>query len=947
MLDIQKALAVFKDLNIFFKMPLTNEVIPFQKKLRADFGEINKNTTYNAIINNVLLGVFDVKGDKLFQDFTTIMSKDPNAIDAVFANKRDLLFDHRKFNDEFRVGEIALISNIDIFQQIAIKHALAGDVVIEGPPGTGKSETILNILANIALNGKTALFVSEKSTAMDVVYNRLGRLRHVALYVPNLVEDKKRFYQQFVDYENYFEKEYKPELLDFPRTRFDAGMIDSGFAKANRIWDIYGMRISSGKNEYALFDMLLNFHVHDVKNIQIADPSEFDAWIQKYSDYQWIVRHNEYLGLEEEVLRKWRLDDFVRLADVYASLPADRRDRTMEYVVHQFLKQKTIEAPKVVNPFFKPKKNERETYAALKACVKRYLGLKEYASKSKAAIIQWVIANNVARESAKYFYSWYMQTQSANHLKDLLFCQTDVDRYTARFDQETQNFIRGCKAELHALIVRKFYEIYQTDKTGLLEICRHGRIAQSALKDITWWFGMYASSLKRLYPIHIMSFETASVLLENQKNLYDYVVIDEASQVFLERALPALYRAGKYIVAGDTKQLRPSSFFQARANYDDDSFEELDSESIIETNEAVNAVSLIHFLKERARISTMLKYHYRSDFSSLIAFTNSHIYGNELIFMDRAIKPGQTFVVHQVANGKWAANRNVEEAAQLVRRVQEISRTPDYQKTLGIITFNKTQAELIETMLDKLNDPLVNEWRERCNEDDEYIGLFVKNVENVQGDERDIVLFSLGYDKTVSNYGPISKAEGENRLNVAITRAKSRIELFKTNYASEYNGWSSKIPGTRLLVEYLDYCEKQHLIGDETANSTNVVTASLQHLDQVEDNANKEFVVRSISKYLRQVFGKYFEINQNVVEGQYLFDFVFYRDSVPVLAIDVDIPRFRSVSHFYEAFVYKNIFMHKRGWNHFRIWTSEWIISMKNVLVALQQRLSAVCRPGK
>ncbi|WP_027124131.1 AAA domain-containing protein [Mycoplasmoides pirum] len=934
-LDIQQALNVFKDLNIIFKMPLTNEVIPFEKKGKPEFLEANKNQSYNALVNNVLLGIFDVKGDKLFQDFTTIMSKDPNAIDEVFANKRDLLFDHKAFNNNFKVGEIALISNIDIYQQLSIKHALMGDVVIEGPPGTGKSETILNILANIALNNKTALFVSEKTTAMDVVYNRLGKLKHIALYVPNLIEEKRKFYQQFVEYENYFEKEYRPELLNYSRSNFDSSLINEGYEKNNKIHNIYNLKINSGKHEYDLFDMLLNFSVLDTKNITVKDAKEFDDWISQHSDYQWLAKHNEYLTLEEEIIKDWKIENFNKFLNIYSH---DVTDWKWEYLISQYLKSGIIELPKIKNPFFKAKNNIKVLYKKLKNQIEKYLVLKNYSSKSKANTIQWVITNNVNRESSRFFYSWYMQTCSASQLKDLLFLQNDIDKHSIKFEEETQKFINNCKDELHALIIKKFYNIYQTDKSTLLEMCRHGR--NSNLKDISWWFKMYSNLLKQLYPIHIMSFETASILLENNKNLYDYVIIDEASQVFLERALPALYRASKYVVAGDTKQLRPSNFFQSRANYNDDSFDELDSDNIIETNEAVNAVSLIHFLKERARISTMLRYHYRSDFSNLIAFTNNHIYGNELIFMDKAIKSNQTFIVHNITNGRWQSNRNFEEAQALVNRIRDLTRTEDYDKSLGVITFNKTQTELIENLMDKMNDPFVNEWRDRYNENDEYIGLFVKNVENVQGDERDIILFSLGYDKSVSNYGPISKAEGENRLNVAITRAKHRIELFKTNMASEYNGWSSKIPGTRLLVEYLDYCEKQNLISKEDPESGNVVTASIQHLDS---NFNKEYILHSVNKQLKQIFGKYFEINQNVVEGQYIFDFVFYRNGVPILAIDIDTPKFDSLSQFYERFLYKNIFMKKRGWNHFRIWTSEWIISIKNVLLNLQKKLSTIC----
>ena len=934
-LNIQEAFDIFKELNINFKMPLTNEIIPFQKKTRLDFNTIPKGTSYNVATNNVLLGIFDVKGDKLFQDFTTIMSKDPNAIDEVFENKRDLLFNYNEFNNNFQIGEINLISNIDIYQQLAIKHALMGDIVIEGPPGTGKSETILNILVNIALNNKTALFLSEKTTAMDVVYNRLGKLKHIALYVPNLIDDKQKFYQQFVEYETYFEKEYRDDLLSYQKPPLDFNLIINSFNNSKRIWSIYEMKISSGKHEYNFEDILLNFQIIDISMINVSDPKNFDEWIINFSNEKWLNKHEQYLLLENEIIKKWKFKDFLDFVNIYNQ---NFSLKTFLHVIHNYLKNNVVEVSKIPNLFFKPNANDKQMYENLTKTIKHYLSLKDYGSKIKANTIKWVISNNLLKNQKMYFYSWYVQNQAPKYLKELLHSQVDLDHFEHKFTNELQTFIGNCKHALHALIIKKFYEIYKKNKTTLLEMCRHGR--NSNYKDISWWFNMYRSILKELYPIHIMSFETASILLENKKNLYDYVIIDEASQVFLERALPALYRANKYIIAGDTKQLHPSNFFQSRANYDDDTFEELNNGNVIETNEAVNATSLIHFLKERARISTMLRYHYRSDFSNLIAFTNNHIYENELIFMDKAIKAERTFIVHNVKDGKWQSNRNFEEAQALVNRLQELSNSKDYQKTIGVITFNKTQCDLIENLLDKLNDPLINEWRDRYNDNGEYIGLFVKNVENVQGDERDLILFSLGYDKTVTNYGPISKSEGENRLNVAITRAKHRIELFKTNMANEYNGWSSKIPGTRLLVEYLDYCEKQDLIERQNSNKNYVITSSYRNQNSIR--YSDEYIFKSVEKNLKQVFGNFFDISLNVVEGKYMFDFVLYRQGVPILAIDVDLPKFKDLNSFYENFVYKNIFIKKRGWNHFRIWTSEWIISPKNVLIQLQKKLSSI-----
>lgn len=209
----------------------------------------------------------------------------------------------------------------------------------------------------------------------------------------------------------------------------------------------------------------------------------------------------------------------------------------------------------------------------------------------------------------------------------------------------------------------------------------------------------------------------------------------------------------------------------------------------------------------------------------------------------------------------------------------------------------------------------------------------LKNVENVQGDERDIIIFSLGYDKSVNNYGPISKEEGANRLNVAITRAKSRIELFKTNKANEYSGWASNSEGARLLVEYLSYCEEQ-------ANSSNLKKQAVTNPSESINFTEDAKIATEVWDLLNQVFGQYFDLKKNVLEGTYFFNIVFYKDGIPKLAVDIDLPQFDGISQFYENLIYKNIFLQKRGWKHFRIWTSDWKLFKKKVLLDIKQMLT-------
>nr|WP_255565847.1 AAA domain-containing protein [Mycoplasma sp. E35C] len=929
-LNLNQALEIFRSLDIGFKQPITNEVVPFFEITKKDFAaKWAENGGVNSIANNIILGIFDVKGDKLLQDFSDIMMNDPVAIDDLFTNKRDLLFNHDEFANNYSLSDIYLASHLDFFQQLAVKHALDGNVVIEGPPGTGKSETILNILVNIALKGKTALFVTEKTTAMEVVYNRLGKYKNLALYIPALDKEANRFYSQFSSYEKFFTDNYHNNVLNTPQAKFEPGYLKQYLDLSFQIQRIYNHQISSGDFSYPFLDLILNFKPLDVDHIEIDDYTRFNEWVRLFTDESWLVKHKEYIVLYNEIDATWKAETFAKFLKIYQNDPNDLK--TLMYAIHLYVKKNVVKENYVVPFYFKPYDELIRSSRLVVDQINRFLELNKYKSETYKRIILKNEEINIKKYQREYFNSWFVQNHSSAYLGKLNYAQNALDHLQENYSSDVDVYIQSCKRNLKSIIIRNFYTLYKEDKKTLLEICRQGR--NKHFKNINWWFNLNRDIIMKLFKIHIMSFETASVLLENKKDLYDYVIIDEASQVFLERALPTLYRAKKYIIAGDTKQLKPTSFFSSRSEYDEVALDQIADEDLIEVEESLNAVSLIHFLKERSRINVMLKYHYRSNFGDLIAFTNDHIYDSELIFMNKAIKQSNSFIVHDVVNGKWKDRKNVAEAQEVVNRIQKLTLTEDYKKTVGVVAFNKNQATLIELLLDKLNDPRVNEWRERYNENGEYVGLFVKSVENVQGDERDIILFSIAYDKTVTSYGPISSVNnGINRLNVAITRSKDRIEIFKSSKASEYNGWGSPSPGSRLFVEYLDYCEK-------TAMNVNIATFDKQTREIEEKLKQKPQIFSDVKKTLEQAFGQYFTIKQNVDNGSYNFDFVIYYDDIPFLAIDLDIKNFNGMADFNENYVYKKIFLTKRGWKHYNLWSTEWKLDKKKVLLDIKDIL--------
>jgi len=302
-------------------------------------------------------------------------------------------------------------------------------------------------------------------------------------------------------------------------------------------------------------------------------------------------------------------------------------------------------------------------------------------------------------------------------------------------------------------------------------------------------------------PIWLMNPEAASRLLPKNRSMFDYVVFDEASQMPVELALPTLYRGRHVIISGDEKQLPPSAFFSGRIeNDEDDDLDDLfqnneqNEEQQAALEEAWNRREIkdcpdLLALGRSILPQSLLQVHYRSQFRELIAYSNAAFYGNRLNVHvqhpELEIKRAKPIEVIRV-DGIYQDQTNPDEADKIVALIENYWRKPQ-RPTMGVVTFNQKQSKLIEERLEHLagaNTDFKNAYLQELNrqEDGEDMGFFVKNVENVQGDERDIILFSTTFGKNTQgkfrrNFGALGQSGGERRLNVAISRARKKILL--------------------------------------------------------------------------------------------------------------------------------------------------------------------------
>jgi hypothetical protein len=307
--------------------------------------------------------------------------------------------------------------------------------------------------------------------------------------------------------------------------------------------------------------------------------------------------------------------------------------------------------------------------------------------------------------------------------------------------------------------------------------------------------------LMALRPVWLMTPDVASRVLQPKAGMFDTVIYDEASQMPVEYALPTLFRSKIVVVSGDEKQMPPTSFFASKVENDeaalfdgeepDESATEQERDEFAETwnrREIKDCPDLLHLARVVLE-PRMLQVHYRSAYRELIAFSNASFYGNRLSVpvrhpddVVRKIRPIEVIR----SNGIYVSQTNPTEATDVVSYLARLWKEPA-PPSAGVVTFNRKQAEVIEEALehqaeedDQFRDALMRE-RERA-EGGEDMGFFVKNVENVQGDERDVIIFSSTFGPNAEgtfrrNFGVLGQAGGERRLNVGVTRARQKVVM--------------------------------------------------------------------------------------------------------------------------------------------------------------------------
>lgn len=420
------------------------------------------------------------------------------------------------------------------------------------------------------------------------------------------------------------------------------------------------------------------------------------------------------------------------------------------------------------------------------------------------------------------------------------------------------------------------------------------------LKPLRALFQEINNILVDLKPIFMMSPLSVSMFLDPKIYQFDCVIFDEASQITTENAALGLYRAKQVIVVGDNEQLPPTSFFS----------NDIEDEEDVEYNVYESVLDECRTCLPQI----MLKWHYRSKDESLIAFSNKEIYHDLVTFPSPTLNSDALGVHYEyVENGIYekGVRINRQEAKKAVELVFEhFRKTPE--KSLGIVTFNQAQQSLIEN--------LINRKRREDNSFEEFFdemkenAFFIKNLETVQGDERDCIILSIGFAKGINgklsmNFGPINQNGGYRRLNVAITRAKEKVILLGSILPEDFDLSKTESRGVCMLKNYIEFA----------INKGRLATYAT--------NFSEDAILTDIKKSLKD-FG--YEADINIGFSSFKIDLAIKDKDKYILAILADGHNYHNFTSTNDRIVLRKEVLENCGWNVYELFSPSYVLNPRS-----------------
>ena len=429
-----------------------------------------------------------------------------------------------------------------------------------------------------------------------------------------------------------------------------------------------------------------------------------------------------------------------------------------------------------------------------------------------------------------------------------------------------------------------------------------------------------SESIQALKPCLMMSPISVAQYLKPGIFAFDIVIMDEASQILPEDAIGVIARGAQIVIVGDPKQLPPTSFFQAAMNADND-----DHSENLYLNEAESILDAVSSLFTKRR----LRWHYRSRHESLIAFSNKYFYDSNLIIFPSPMQKSDEFGIRfKKIQGHFVNSCNGEEAHFVVQTALDmLLNHPD--ESIGIVAMNSQQRDEIERQFElaiKKDTLLQNAYEKNLSR---FEPIFIKNLENVQGDERDVILISMTYGpatiggRVFQRFGPINYESGWRRLNVLFTRAKKRMHIFSSMDAADIFVSAESNQSLRAFRAFLDYCETGHL-------------HQAVHTGKAPDSDFEIAVMEALAK-------QGYECEPQLGIAGFFLDLAVKNPNQPgqfLMGIECDGATYHSAKSARDRDRLRQEILESLGWQIARIWSTDWFKNPEAQLQPILKRLN-------
>ena len=738
--------------------------------------EINNNTV--MIWPGVSLGFFEPTGGYLRKLMLKILNE--GHLDDILEVEFDKNIYKKTITDSIFKKNFGFykIVHSNLSQDKAIVSALNQNTIIWGPPGTGKSQTITNILTNVLMFNKTALVVSQKKAALEVLKNRMESLEIFCLFILNDREmNKKKFYEPIKSYISFLENfdlnaeermikiisDKEKELMKLTNSIMKNELAEENIVLFSEFDQSNGYNKES-LNDLMMLDHNIKFNIEELKNFK-----------NKNKMVKYVIKHN----------------DLQKNKSQYSSKNIKRQ---INIIANNFI-DKSID-------------------------LDHFLTNKDKINQELWAKLNLLKNNNNNRKNK----SWI---NDHNNLKIVI---------AKKIIEKIKNFDLSLKAK---------YNEFALD-------------VRAASLDPAVFIKKHAAIIKIIYPIIITTPETD--LQSWTKGEFDYALLDESSQIYLEKGLPILYLAKIKILAGDDQQMQPSKWFASKLDNEENPFGQIES--------------LLDYAVAKGVYALLLDKNYRSSFASLMTFNSQIFYKGELDVVDTWKENNDSLPIEVInVNGAWENSKNDQEIDEVIK--QTLFNINKFKKII-ILAFNASQQLAIETKIIESHPEL----EQAINTQK----ILIRNIENIQGDEADLLIASIAYDKNTKLHATyVAKPGGKNALNVATSRAKDKMIVIKSiNSEDIINNSSEDILIFKEWLKFLDMNEEERKNYKYYKNEL----AENEENERLINKTNVGIKIDNLTNILIQTIQA--DLEKNIVDFNSKFDFVI-NYSIGTLQIPVAI----------------------------------------------------------